>query len=136
VAVERAVSRAGRKTVRRGEPPAVAFVDLTGYTELTAAAGDEHAARSATSLHSLALEAARPHAGRVVKLLGDGVILRYHSMRDAAESVYALMAEIARSGLPPAHAGIATGPIVSRDGDVYGHTVKPRREDRQRGLGW
>ena len=34
-----------------------------------------------------------------------------------------LMGSIAAAGLPPAHAGIAAGPIVVRDGDVYGHTV-------------
>jgi adenylate cyclase len=27
------------------------------------------------------------------------------------------------AGLPPAHAGINTGPIVERDGDVFGTTV-------------
>jgi adenylate cyclase len=27
------------------------------------------------------------------------------------------------SGLPPAHAGIAAGPVVVRDGDVFGRTV-------------
>jgi hypothetical protein len=31
------------------------------------------------------------------------------------------MASITAAGLPPAHAGIAVGPIVVRDGDVYGH---------------
>ncbi len=33
------------------------------------------------------------------------------------------MASIAAAGLPPAHAGIAAGSMVVRDGDVYGHTV-------------
>jgi adenylate cyclase len=37
--------------------------------------------------------------------------------------VAALMTAVGRSDLPPAHSGIAAGPIVSRDGDVYGHTV-------------
>jgi class 3 adenylate cyclase len=27
------------------------------------------------------------------------------------------------AGLPPAHAGVHAGPIVERDGDVYGTTV-------------
>ena len=38
-------------------------------------------------------------------------------------SVREPMGSIAAAGLPPAHAGIAAGPIVVRDGDVYGHTV-------------
>jgi adenylate cyclase len=121
--VERAVLRAGRKEQRPAQPPAIAFVDLTGYTGLAAAAGDEPAARAATTLQSLALEAARAHQGRVVKLLGDGVVLRYPSTSAAVASVAKLMAQIEEAGLPAAHAGIAAGPIVSRDGDVYGNTV-------------
>jgi adenylate cyclase len=122
-AVERALLRAGRKERRPSQPPAVAFVDLTGYTTLAVTAGDEPAARAATMLHALALEAARAHQGRVVKLLGDGVVLRYSSAGAAVASVAALMARIDDAQLPRAHAGIAAGAIVSRDGDVYGHTV-------------
>jgi class 3 adenylate cyclase len=122
-AVERALLRAGRKERRPSQPPAVAFVDLTGYTTLAVTAGDEPAARAATMLHALALEAARAHQGRVVKLLGDGVVLRYSSAGAAVASVAALMAQIDDAQLPRAHAGIAAGAIVSRDGDVYGHTV-------------
>lgn len=122
-AVERALARSGRRELPPSEPPAVAFVDLAGYTALAAEAGDERAAEVAAVLHSLALDAAREHDGRVVKLLGDGVMLRYPSTRAAVASVAALMRTVRAAGLPPAHAGVATGPIVSRDGDVYGHTV-------------
>lgn len=48
---------------------------------------------------------------------------RYASARAAVDSVLALMAEVAAAGRPLAHAGIAAGPIVVRNGDVYGHTV-------------
>ncbi len=58
-----------------------------------------------------------------MKLLGDGVMLRYPSLGDALRSVRELMGAIPRAGLPPAHAGVAAGPMVVRDGDVYGHTV-------------
>ncbi len=51
--VEDALAQSGR-TVRRDELPAIAFVDLTGYTELTVEAGDERAAQFATTLQSLA----------------------------------------------------------------------------------
>lgn len=120
--VEDALAQSGR-TIRREELPAIAFVDLTGYTELTVEAGDERAAQFATTLQTLAETAARRHRGRVVKLLGDGVMLRFASVAEAVESVRALMAAIESAGLPRAHAGIAAGPMVVRDGDVYGHTV-------------
>ena len=120
--VEETLIKAGRSE-RHGQQPAIAFIDLTGYTEMTASGGDEQAARSATLLQDLAASAVRSRRGRVVKLLGDGVMLQYLSMVDAIESVRELMATIAAAGLPPAHAGIAAGPLVARDGDVYGHTV-------------
>ncbi len=121
--VEASLARAGRVEARSEEPPAIAFVDLAGYTQLTQTAGDEQAAKSALALQALADAAALAHRGRVVKLLGDGVMLRYASANEAIESVRTLMADIVGAGLPRAHAGIAAGPIVVRDGDVYGHTV-------------
>jgi len=121
--VEYLLIQAGRGENRHGEQPAIAFVDLTGYTELTAAGGDEQAADFASTLQTLATTAARVHHGQVVKLLGDGVMLRYPSLGDSVACVRELMASITAAGLPPAHAGIAAGPIVVRDGDVYGHTV-------------
>ena len=119
--VEGVLVESGR--VERREPPAIAFVDLTGYTALTVEAGDEKAARFATTLQTLAESAAREYRGRVVKLLGDGVMLRYPSGLHAVRSVLDLMAAVDDAGLPAAHAGIAAGPLVLRDGDVYGHTV-------------
>ena len=119
--VEDVLVRSGH--VERREPPAIAFVDLSDYTALTVEAGDERAARFATTLQTLAESAARAHHGRVVKLLGDGVMLRYPSALDAVRSVLDLMAAVVDAGLPAAHAGIAAGPLVVRDGDVYGHTV-------------
>ena len=120
--VEETLIQAGR-VYRGGQLPAIAFIDLTGYTEMTALAGDERAAQSATMLQVLAELAVRGHRGRVVKLLGDGVMLQFASMIDAIDSVRDLMASIAAAGLPPAHAGIASGSVVVRDGDVYGYTV-------------
>ncbi len=121
--VQGTLARAGRMPAREVQRPAIAFVDLTGYTELTAAAGDEHAADLAGTLQVLAGSAAANHRGRIVKLLGDGVMLRYPSDVDAIRSVQELMADILQAGLPAAHAGVAAGPIVIRDGDVYGSTV-------------
>ena len=121
--VERGLAQAGRREQPRTEPPAVAFVDLSGYTSLAAEAGDQEAARAAALLHELALDSTRAPEGLVVKLLGDGVVLRYASAGPAVAAVVALMVAVRRNDLPPAHSGIAAGPIVSRDGDVYGHTV-------------
>jgi adenylate cyclase len=81
--MERAVADAGRAQARAVDPPALAFVDLAGYTELTATSGDERAAEFATTLHVVASRVAANHGGRVVKQLGDGVLLRFRSGGDA-----------------------------------------------------
>ncbi len=120
--VEGTLARSGRID-RERERPAIAFVDLTGYTEMTETAGDERAAAYASELQGLAEASAREHGGRVVKLLGDGVMLRFARSADAVSAVQALMRAIVDAGLPPAHAGIESGPLVVRDGDVYGRTV-------------
>jgi adenylate cyclase len=120
---EHSLEKAGRLPARPSDPPAIAFVDLAGYTERTAVAGDELAARDATALQGLAQVTSAAHRGRVVKLLGDGVMLHFGSGGDAVAAVRELMDALPGHGLPDAHAGIATGRIVVRDGDVYGHTV-------------
>jgi adenylate cyclase len=121
--IEARAADAGRLVQRDPEEPAIAFVDLAGYTQFTQTAGDQQAAALAAKLQDLAMTAAHKHRGRVVKLLGDGVMLRFGTAVDAVRAVLALMASIDAAGLPPAHAGVASGPVVVRDADVYGHTV-------------
>ena len=121
--IEARAAEAGRVAVRDAVEPAIAFVDLAGYTQFTEAAGDQEAAVLAARLQDLAMSAARTHQGRVVKLLGDGVMLRFGSPVEAVRGVLGLMHAIDAAGLPPAHAGVTSGPVVVRDADVYGHTV-------------
>jgi adenylate cyclase len=59
------------------QPPAIAFLDLTGYTTLAEERGDEAAAELAASLASIVQEAAQARRGRPVKWLGDGVMFHF-----------------------------------------------------------
>jgi adenylate cyclase len=123
-ALEGVLIRAGRLAEHEDRPPAIAFVDLSGYTSMTVERGDEAAAAAAECLRNLAEEAVREVDGRIVKVLGDGVLLQFP---DAVSAIRATLALIARIGgsedLPAGHAGIAAGRVVVRDGDVYGQTV-------------
>jgi len=104
-------------------PPAVVFVDLSGFTRLTRERGDESAVRAATSLQRRADETARRHGGRLVKLLGDGAMLR---LSDAAAGVRAaldLVDAMSGEGALSSHAGVHAGPVIERDLDVFGQTV-------------
>jgi class 3 adenylate cyclase len=104
-------------------PPAICFVDLTGYTRLTELRGDEFAARLASNLASLVEDISRRRGGRPIRWLGDGGM--FHFKDPYAATLAGLdMAESAEgAGLPPMHIGIHTGPVIFQDGDVYGRTV-------------
>jgi adenylate cyclase len=121
--MEGVLDRAGRLPARPQRPPAVAFVDLAGFTSLTVERGDEAAAGAAAALFELADRAVRPVGGRVVKQLGDGVLLRLPDSETAIRAVATIVAATSGAALPPAHAGIAAGPVFVRDGDVFGQTV-------------
>jgi class 3 adenylate cyclase len=53
-------------------PPAICFLDITGYTRLTQERGDRAAADLAGSLTRLVTRTSQHHGGRPVKWLGDG----------------------------------------------------------------
>jgi class 3 adenylate cyclase len=90
---------------------------------MTVERGDEAAAAAANRLRALAEECVRAVDGRVVKLLGDGVLLLFEDRSAALMGTLALVRRVDEEGLPPAHAGIAAGRVVVRDGDVFGQTV-------------
>ena len=121
--IERRLEQRGLIPAKPEHPPAVAFVDVSGYTRLTVDRGDEYGARTSVRLGELAEAIARRHGGRVVKLLGDGVLLLFESPCVAIEAVVELTRTMVKAGLPAAHAGIHAGPVVERDGDVFGTTV-------------
>ena len=54
------------------QPPAICFVDLTGYTRLTEERGNEAAAEVAVRLVALVNDISRRRGGRPVRWLGDG----------------------------------------------------------------
>ena len=58
-ALEGVLVRAGRLAEHGDRPPAIAFVDLSGYTSMTVERGDEAAAMAAERLRNLAEEAVR-----------------------------------------------------------------------------
>jgi adenylate cyclase len=120
--VEGALDRAGLYR-RLDRPPAVCFLDLTGYTRLTQERGDEAAAQVATRLATLVRRSAQEHGGTPVKWLGDGVMFYFREPKDAVLAALEMAEVVGRHGLPPAHVGIHAGPVVFQEGDYFGRTV-------------
>ncbi len=120
---EQLLEQSGFVPAGSGRDPAVAFVDLAGFTALAQERGDAAAADVALRLGELAATTALAHAGRVVKLLGDGVLMRFTDTVAAVEATLDVLDQLHTQRLPPGHAGVTEGPIVGRDGDVFGRTV-------------
>jgi adenylate cyclase len=121
-AVESTLERLGlHHTV--AEPPAMCFLDLSGYTRYTEERGDEAAAATAATLGRLVQLNAQGHGGRAVKWLGDGVMLYFPECDGAVISTLELADGVPAAGLPPAHTGIDAGPVILQDGDYFGRTV-------------
>jgi adenylate cyclase len=108
---------------RPARPTAFAFLDLTGYTRLTEERGDEAAAELAADLTQLVQGEVGRRDGKSIKWLGDGVMSSFRDPAAAVLSTIEVSRRTSEVGLPPAHAGIAVGPVIFQDGDYYGRTV-------------
>jgi adenylate cyclase len=106
-----------------GPPPAVAFVDLSGFTSMTEQLGDATAARTSEALRERADAVAEAEGGRVIKVLGDGVMMLFRDPAGAVRAAGRLVVDLKDQLDVPAHAGIHAGPVVQRDRDVFGRTV-------------
>ena len=99
------------------------FVDLTGYTRLTEEHGDEVAVRLASTLQREAEAVATANDGRLVKLLGDGAMLRFPDAERGLMAALALVKALTDHGNLPSRAGVHAGPLIERDLDLFGRTV-------------
>ena len=120
--VESALEQAGLYR-RLDRPPAMCFLDLTGYTRLTEERGDEAAAELAAQLAGLVRRTAQKHDGTPVKWLGDGVMFYFREPAAAVLAAVEMVEVVVRHGLPPAHVGIHAGPVIFQEGDYFGRTV-------------
>jgi adenylate cyclase len=121
--IERVMEETGIGRRRDLHPPAIGFLDLSGFTSLTGAKGDEEAAKLAVRLSDVVQESTASHGGRAVKSLGDGVMLHFREPGEAVSAALELVDAIPRASLPPARIGITSGPVVFRDGDYFGRAV-------------
>ena len=104
-------------------PPAICFLDITGYTRLTQERGDHAAAALAEQLNRLVQRAAMAHSGRPIKWLGDGVMLYFSDPGKGVVAALDMIDGVIEGGLPPAHVGLHAGPVLFQEGDYFGTTV-------------
>ncbi len=102
----------------------VGFVDLVGYTRLSEDLDDEELGVLVERFGSLAHDTVVVAGGRIVKTIGDEVMFVADSPVAAADIALRLSAASERDPLlPEARAGLASGSVLSREGDYYGPVV-------------
>ncbi len=120
--LEDTLARAGLHS-RLEHPPAMCFLDITGYTRLTQERGDAAAAELAEQLGRIVQRTSVAHGGRPVKWLGDGVMFHFPNPGPGVVAAVEMVEGLAQAGLPPAHVGLHAGPVIFQEGDYYGQTV-------------
>ena len=101
------------------------FADLSGYTALTEAHGDEDAAQIAERFFTLVrLALTRTSNALLLKTLGDGVMIVAEDVGSGLELVRELHHAIDdEPGFPRMRVGLHTGTAVMKDGDYFGAAV-------------
>jgi adenylate cyclase len=106
---------------------AIAFTDLVGFTEFTATRGDEDAL-AVLGVQERIVQGALPGDGRVVKELGDGLLLFLPGAADAVDVCLRILdgfdAAAARDEMPLwVRVGLHWGRPAQRGDDLVGHDV-------------
>jgi class 3 adenylate cyclase len=102
----------------------VGFVDLVGSTALAQRLSTRELGAVLTEFEHVAADTVTATGGRVVKLIGDEVL--YTAADEASACTIALSLTSAFADhptVPPVRAGVASGEVLLRDGDVFGPVV-------------
>lgn len=106
-------------------PQAVCFVDIVGYTSRSKALSEAELVAWIEDFEDAATGIVVDHGGRVIKNIGDEVLLVADDPAAAAEIALTMTARGADpdDAFPAVRAGLAHGDVVSRLGDVFGEVV-------------
>jgi adenylate cyclase len=100
------------------------FMDLVGFTALTAEQGDDSAAEVALRLYASVRPLLPHYAGEEIKTIGDAMMIRCEEPEKAVDLGLRISEQIAgEPGFPPVRIGVHTGSAVAREGDWYGSGV-------------
>ncbi|MGE0099477.1 MAG: FHA domain-containing protein [Hydrogenophaga sp.] len=108
----------------------IAFVDLTGSVSVFETLGNDRATKAVTKLTQWIGTIGVESGGKVVKMLGDGVLLSFSNNRNAVESMVQIQQEHAKRVAQwpnrlklMMQIGMARGQVVVVDGDCFGDAV-------------
>jgi len=121
------LSAAGRLLIDRTDAQAagVCFVDIVGYTSRSRTLSDTELVEWLEAFETRALATVVEHGGRIIKNIGDELLIVADSPVEIAEIALDLVArgQDPDDEFPSVRAGVTYGDVVSRLGDVYGPVV-------------
>lgn len=104
--------------------PTFLFADLSGFTALTEAHGDEESADVASEFTHAVRHLLPLHGAREVKTIGDAVMVRVAQAGQAIRLGLEIVDVVhTKSRFPVVHVGMNTGPAIERESDWFGSTV-------------
>jgi class 3 adenylate cyclase len=106
----------------RGSRIALMFTDIEGFTRYAASRGDRAAVELLGRHDQAVLPAIRQYRGKVLKRLGDGLMVAFRSPADAAKAALSMQRD-ARRGQVRLRIGIHAGEALARKGDLIGNDV-------------
>lgn len=102
----------------------VGFVDLVDFTAGTRDLDDGELSALLERFQRIVYEQVTAVGGRVVKVLGDGVMFDTPNASAAATAALGLVRDAIRDDLlPGVHVGLASGHLLGLEGDLFGETV-------------
>jgi adenylate cyclase len=107
-----------------GAGQVIGFADLVRFTELSLQLDDAELVEVVGRFDALVQRVVVEHGGRVVKMIGDAAMFTVVEPAAGAQIALELAEAVADdTTLGAVRIGMAYGPILSRDGDVYGPFV-------------
>jgi adenylate cyclase len=102
----------------------VGFADLVGFTAVSQELRNREIALTVERFERIAYEQIPEHGGKVIKMIGDEVMFTTDETEAAAQIALGLVEACAGDDLvPEVRIGLAAGPTLLWEGDVYGPTV-------------
>jgi adenylate cyclase len=100
----------------------IGFIDLVGSTKMANELSSREFLEQVASFESRAFDVARDHGGRIVKMVGDEVMIMAVTAHLVCKVALSMMEEFTASGVQP-RGGIAFGEVITYHGDYYGPVV-------------
>lgn len=102
----------------------VGFADIVAFTALSNEIGRHRIGDIVEAFEARCADVVAAHHGRVIKSIGDSVLFVNTEATRAIDTALGIVSVIGRDPrMPDVRLGLATGPVVTRMGDVFGPPV-------------